>query len=64
MYFNTQFNTWLNTWFTWAIVVTQATDINTDPSYIKATNLDMASSSSLGPVVTMAQVGISGLLSE
>ena len=64
MYFNTQFNTWLNTWFTWAIVVTQATDINADPSGIKATNPDMASSSSFGPVVTMAQVGIAGLLSD
>lgn len=48
------FNTWFNTWFSWAPVVTQVVNINTDSSYGRTTDPDMAIRSRLNLDVTMA----------
>lgn len=59
LYFNTWFNICFNTWFVWAAVVT---DINTDPSYSRTRDPEMAISSSLDPDIVISLAGSAGLL--
>lgn len=54
------FNTWVNSWITWAPVVTQAMDINTDSSCSRTTDLLMARGSSSDLDVSMALGGSVG----
>lgn len=54
-------HTYVNTSFIWPPVVTQTMDVNKDPSSSRTKDPDMAISSSLGPDVTMALGGRTGL---
>ena len=46
------------------LVVTQATDINTDPSYSRASDPDMALSGSSGQNIAVASGGNTGYLDQ